>query len=87
MSPQATRTYYGALAISRFGIAIMEVGAKVRHKTRGGPLMTVVRKTEQGYLVCEWHEPRHTRQERMFFPETLMEETSSPGPTAEEILD
>ena len=74
------------LAITRFGIAIMEVGSKVRHKTGGGPLMTVVRKTAQGYLVCEWHEPRHTRQERMFFPETLMEETSSPGPTAEEIL-
>jgi hypothetical protein len=25
--------------------------------------MTVVRKTELGYLVCELHEPRHTRQE------------------------
>ena len=58
----------------------MKVGAKVRHKTGGGPLMTVVRKTEQGYLVCEWHEPRHTRQERMFFPEALVEETPSPGP-------
>jgi hypothetical protein len=42
--------------------------------------MTVVRKTEQGYLVCEWHEPRHTRQERMFFWEALVEEIPSLGP-------
>jgi hypothetical protein len=37
--------------------------------------MTIVRKTEQGYLVCEWHEPPHTRHERMFFPEALIAET------------
>jgi hypothetical protein len=47
--------------------------------------MTVVRKTAQGYLVCEWHEPRHNRQERMFFPELLVEETPSPGPQPRKI--
>jgi uncharacterized protein YodC (DUF2158 family) len=50
----------------------MKIGAKVRQKT-GGPLMTVVSKTETGYLVCEWFE-RGTKRQRMFFSDLLIEE-------------
>jgi uncharacterized protein YodC (DUF2158 family) len=52
----------------------MEIGTKVRHKS-GGPLMTVTRKTEAGYLVCEWQDADGVRRERMVFPELLVEET------------
>ena len=50
----------------------VEIGAKVRQKT-GGPPMIVVSKSETGYLVCEWYEGG-TKRQRMFFPEMLTEE-------------
>lgn len=53
----------------------MEIGAKVRLLS-GGPAMTVMRTTAQGYIVCEWQDGG--RHERMFFPELLVLEDAAP---------
>jgi len=42
--------------------------------------MTVTRKTEAGYLVCEWQDADGVRRERMVFPELLVEDATSPTP-------
>jgi uncharacterized protein YodC (DUF2158 family) len=55
-------------------VTMANIGSKVRLKS-GSPLMTVTRKTAEGYLVCEWFEPRGgVRHESMFFPELVMAE-------------
>jgi uncharacterized protein YodC (DUF2158 family) len=56
----------------------MEIGTKVRNKN-GGALMTVIRTTPQGYIICEWHDGWRLRQE-MFFPKMLMAEPTPPTP-------
>ncbi len=40
--------------------------------------MTVTRKTDTGYLVCEWEDGDGVRRERMIFPELLVEDAAPP---------